>query len=143
MRMSFDLDEFLPYQLSVAAAKISRSFAEIYRAEAGLTIPEWRVMAHLHRSGPVSVRDITARVHLDKSIVSRAASKLEGGGLISSQPHETDRRLVVLELTPEGKALMRRLGRIADDFQARLLRDLGPDAAPLQSALRRIIDGVP
>ncbi|MGR3199175.1 MAG: MarR family transcriptional regulator, partial [Paracoccus sp. (in: a-proteobacteria)] len=74
--MSFDLDGFLPYQLSVAATKISRRFAALYRAEAGLTIPEWRVLAHLDRSGRVSVRDITARVHLDKSMVSRAATRL-------------------------------------------------------------------
>ena len=68
-RMSFDLDTFLPYRLSVAANQVSRRFAARYAAEAGLSIPEWRVLAHLSRSGAVSVRDITARVNLDKSIV--------------------------------------------------------------------------
>ena len=138
--MSFDLDGFLPYRLSVAASRISRRFAALYAAEAGLSIPEWRVLAHLDRSGAVSVRDITARVYLDKSIVSRAAARLEETGLLRKSGHDTDRRLVTLELTPEGRALMRRLGRIASAFQAELITELGPEADALDRALTRLID---
>ena len=137
--MSFDLDGFLPYRLSVAASRISRRFAALYGAEAGLSIPEWRVLAHLDRSGAVSVRDINARVHLDKSIVSRAASRLEEAGLLRKSGHDTDRRLVTLELTAEGRALMRRLGRIATAFQAELIAELGPEAEALDRALTRLI----
>ena len=50
--MSFDLDGFLPYRLSVAASRISRRFAALYGAEAGLSIPEWRVVV----SVPVRAR---------------------------------------------------------------------------------------
>jgi len=138
--MSFDLDGFLPYQFNVAANKISRRFSALYRAEAGLTIPEWRVLAHLGRSGPVSVRDITGRVHLDKSMVSRAATRLEKKGVVSISTHEKDRRLVVLELTDEGRALMKRLGRIAEAFQTQLNEELGDDAVALQRALLRVIN---
>ena len=137
--MSFDLDGFLPYRLSVAASRISRRFAALYGAEAGLSSPEWRVLAHLDRSGAVSVRDINARVHLDKSIVSRAASRLEEAGLLCKSGHDTDRRLVTLELTAEGRALMRRLGRIATAFQAELIAELGPEAGALDRALTRLI----
>ena len=137
--MAFELDGFLPYRLSVAAAQVSRRFAALYGAEAGLSIPEWRVLAHLDRSGAVSVRDINARVHLDKSIVSRAASRLEAAGLLRKSGHDTDRRLVTLELTAEGRALMRRLGRIATAFQAELIAELGPEAEALDRALTRLI----
>ena len=137
--MPFELDGFLPYRLSVAATQISRRFAALYGAEAGLSIPEWRVLAHLDRSGAVSVRDINARVHLDKSIVSRAASRLEAAGLLRKSGHDTDRRLVTLELTAEGRALMRRLGRIATAFQAELIAELGPEAEALDRALTRLI----
>ena len=137
--MAFELDGFLPYRLSVAAAQVSRRFAALYGAEAGLSIPEWRVLAHLDRSGAVSVRDINARVHLDKSIVSRAASRLEEAGLLCKSGHDTDRRLVTLELTAEGRALMRRLGRIATAFQAELIAELGPEAGALDRALTRLI----
>ena len=137
--MSFDLDGFLPYRLSVAASRISRRFAALYGAEAGLSIPEWRVLAHLDRSGAVSVRDITARVYLDKSIVSRAAARLEQAGLLCKSGHDADRRLVTLELTDQGRALMRRMGRIAGAFQADLLAELGPEADAFDRALTRLI----
>jgi DNA-binding MarR family transcriptional regulator len=134
-RMSFDLNQFLPYRLSVAAAQVSRRFAARYAAEAGLTIPEWRVLAHLDGSGPVSVRDITARVNLDKSVVSRAATRLEAAGFLCRSGHGGDQRLVALELTPSGKALMQRLGRIAETYQAELLAELGDDALVFRRAL--------
>ncbi|SDE82911.1 MarR family winged helix-turn-helix transcriptional regulator [Salipiger thiooxidans] len=137
--MTFQLDDFLPYRLSVAASQVSRRFAARYGAEAGLTIPEWRVLAHLNHSGQVSVRDIHARVNLDKSMVSRAAARLEGAGYLRKSGHETDRRLVVLELTPEGRALMERLGRIAEAFQAELMAELGEGASVLEEALTRLI----
>ena len=139
--MSFQLDEFLPYRLSVAAAQISRRFAARYAQEAGLTIPEWRVLAHLDHSGAVSVRDIHARVNLDKSMVSRAATRLEQAGLLRKDGHRTDRRLIVLELTDEGRDLMLRLGRIATQFQDELLAELGNDGPALRRALAQLSDG--
>lgn len=134
----FQLDDFLPYRLSVAATRISRRFAARYAAEAGLTMPEWRVMAHLSQSGAVSVRDIHARVNLDKSMVSRAASRLGDAGLLSKADHKNDRRLIVLELTPAGRALMERLGRSAQRFQVDLIAELGDDAAALDRILHRL-----
>ena len=77
--MNFDLSAFLPYQLAVVASRVSKGFAERYRAEFGLTIPEWRVLAHMAQFDAVSVREIQARVDMDKSKVSRAAARLEEG----------------------------------------------------------------
>lgn len=140
--MAFELESFLPYRLAVAASQVSRRFAALYEAEAGLTIPEWRVLAHLAQSGPVagpvSVRDINARVNLDKSVVSRAASRLEQAGLLRKSVDETDQRLIVLELTDQGRSLMQRLGRIAENFQAELMQDLGEDGPRLAPLLDRL-----
>lgn len=139
--MAFELDHFLPYRLAVAAHRVSRRFAERYAAEAGLSVPEWRVLAHLGHSGAVSVRDITERVHLDKSVVSRAASRLEEAGLVAKSGHGGDRRLIVLVLTPGGEALMARLAVIADTYQAELRDQLGADAQAVERGLARLIAG--
>lgn len=135
---TFDLDRFLPYRLSVAAAQVSRRFEALYGELTGLTVAEWRVLAHLARSGAVSVRDIQAQVNLHKSVVSRAASRLEGAGLVRKSGHGQDRRLVALELTNQGQALMDRLAVVAQDFQARLMAELGEDAPAFLSALDRL-----
>lgn len=137
---SFDLDTFLPYRLSRAAARVSRRFEALYAEETGLSVSEWRVLAHLLQAGPVSVRDIHVRVDLEKSRVSRAASRLEAAGLVAKLDNPDDGRLVALSLTEEGRKLMKRLGRIADDFQSALLRELGPEADGLQAGLDRLIE---
>lgn len=137
--MAFELDDFLPYRLAVAASHVSRRFAALYEAEAGLTIAEWRVLAHLANSGPVSVRDINARVNLDKSVVSRAATRLEQAGYLRKSGHDSDHRLVALELTDSGRALMARLGDIAERFQHELMQELAGDAPALRRALERLI----
>lgn len=136
--MSFDLAEFLPYQLAVTAARVSRDFAEIYRREFGLTIPEWRVLAHLAQSEAVSVREIHLRVDMDKSKVSRAAARLENAGLIEKRENQADRRLLDMRLTPAGRALIARIVPLADAYQARLSAVLGGDFDPFRHSLTRL-----
>jgi DNA-binding MarR family transcriptional regulator len=131
----FDLGRFLPYRLSAAAARVSRAFAEHYREEFGISIAEWRVLVHLHHAGPVSVRDIEARTEMEKSKVSRAASRLEAAGHVAKAINDADRRLVELTLTPKGRALVARLLPVAMRFQDEMKARLGPHAGPLDAAL--------
>lgn len=135
----FDLTQFLPYQLAAAAERVSRDFAVTYRREFGISIPEWRVLAHLSQAGEVSVREIEARVAMEKSKVSRAASRLETAGYVAKRVNADDRRLVVLSLTGGGQALMARLVPMALAYQGALLATLGPEAAAFSKALAVIL----
>jgi DNA-binding MarR family transcriptional regulator len=138
--MSFDLSAFLPYQIAVASSRISRAFAERYRAEFGLTIPEWRVLAHLAQSDAVSVREIQARVDMDKSKVSRAAARLESAGLIEKRENPEDRRLLDMRLTVKGRDLIARIVPIADAYQAELLATLGDLSPAFRAALQKLYE---
>ena len=138
--MSFDLSAFLPYQLAVASSRISKGFSELYRTEFGLTIPEWRVLAHLAQSDQVSVREIQARVDMDKSKVSRAAARLEGQGLIEKRENLDDRRLLDMRLTAKGRDLIARIVPIADAYQAQILGQIGADAPLFRIALLRLLE---
>lgn len=138
--MSFDLTAFLPYQLAVASSRISREFAERYKAEFGLTIPEWRVLAHLAQSDAVSVREIHARVDMDKSKVSRAAARLETAGLIEKRENAEDRRLLDMRLTAKGRDLIARIVPIADTYQAELVMQIGPHAPAFRAALQTLFE---
>lgn len=137
--MSFDLTEFLPYQLAAAAERVSREFSEVYRREFGISVPEWRVLAHLNQAGEVSVRDIENRVAMEKSKVSRAATRLEAAGYVEKRVNPGDRRLLVLSLTDQGEALMKRLIPLALDFQSALIGSLGDDAPGLARALQSLL----
>ena len=139
--MTFDLSAFLPYQLAVAASRVSKGFADRYRAEFGLTIPEWRVLAHLAQSEQVSVREIHAQVDMDKSKVSRAAARLEAQGLIEKRENPEDRRLLDMRLTAKGRELIARIVPIADAYQAQVLAQMGPEAPAFRAGLLRLLEG--
>ena len=138
--MSFDLSAFLPYQLAVASSRISRAFSERYQREFGLTIPEWRVLAHLAQSDAVSVREIHERVDMDKSKVSRAAARLESAGLIEKRENADDRRLLDMRLTPKGRELIARIMPIADAYQAEIIAQLGPLALAFRAGLLTLFE---
>lgn len=138
--MSFDLSAFLPYQLAVVSSRISREFAERYRAEFGLSIPEWRVLAHLAQSDAVSVREIHERVDMDKSKVSRAAARLEAAGLIEKRENAGDRRLLDMRLTPAGRDLIARIVPIADAYQAEIIAQLGRLGPDFRSGLQTLFE---
>ena len=135
----FALDDFLPYQLAVLSSHISREFSEIYAENFGLTVPEWRVIVHLHNAGPVSVREIQARVDMDKSKVSRAATRLEKSGLITKETNTDDRRLLKLALTSKGHALMKQIIPLANDFEAKLTTRLGADNETFRALISKFV----
>lgn len=139
----FDLDRFLPYRMTVAAERLSARFARDYRQRHGLSVPEWRVLVHLAHSGDVSVRDIEARVAMEKSKVSRAASRLESCGYITKTRHSGDKRLIRLALTEKGRGLMADLLPRAIAYQERIEAELGPLYDALDAAVAHLVNGGP
>ncbi len=140
MTNSFELDGFLPYRIAVLAGRLSREFSRFYQERFGLSRAEWRVMAHLSQEAEVSVREIHARVDMDKSKVSRAATRLEEAGIITKKISDRDRRLVVLALTDTGTRMMAELTQAAQDYQAEVMARLGPEAAAFLNGIDALMD---
>lgn len=138
----FDLDTFLPYQLAVLAQRVSTGFARHYKEAYGISVAEWRVVAHLSRGGVVSVREIHERVDMDKPKVSRAASRLEEAGYITKVVNQKDRRLVELALTEKGHAMVADLTPVARAYERELIEKLGGDDAPFRAMVRQLLDGL-
>lgn len=126
---SFKLDEFVPYLVNVLGSRLSTELGAEYGDRFGISISEWRVMAHLSQHERVSVREIYRRVEMDKVKVSRAAARLEAAGLISKEPGPEDRRLVALSLTTKGYQVFSEVAELALSFEQRYLEKLGPDQA--------------
>lgn len=124
----FNLDEFLPYQLAELSRRVSARFSQAYRERYGISVAEWRVVAHLSQQTAVSVREIHKRVGMDKPKVSRAATRLEAAGYLRKVVNPVDRRLVELSLTAKGREMIDTLAPIAADYQAELLAVLGDEA---------------
>jgi DNA-binding MarR family transcriptional regulator len=121
---ALDLDAFMPYLVNVLASRFSAELAMVYQARFGISIPEWRVIAHLAQNRKVSVREIYARVAMDKSKVSRAAARLEGAGIVEKKTGAADRRLVELQLTRKGRRLYGEIEPLALAYERESLSPL-------------------
>jgi DNA-binding MarR family transcriptional regulator len=135
-----NLDHFLPYQLNVLASRVSNELAQVYADRFGLSIAEWRVIAHLAHNREVSVRDIQRRVDMDKSKVSRAAAHLEETGLIKKRVNAQDRRLIKLALTPKGEKIFEQIVPLALDYETQFLSTLTrAEAASFRTMIERLL----
>ncbi len=128
---ALQLDHYLPYLLNVLAHQVSRNLAQVYEAQFDLSIPEWRLMAHLAESDRISVREVFQHVDMDKAKISRASARLEARGLMEKRPSTNDRRLVEMRLTDSGRALFEDIKPLALEYEAQFLERLDPEERAL------------
>ncbi|NHC45550.1 MarR family winged helix-turn-helix transcriptional regulator [Motilibacter aurantiacus] len=87
--------------------------------------------------------DITRALHTSTTRTTRLLDEAEAGGLVERRPHPSDRRALLVVLTPAGLAEARRLGRVALDSTQRHVHDRlsAEEVAQLEGLLRRLRDG--
>jgi DNA-binding MarR family transcriptional regulator len=101
----FQLEEFLPYRLAVAAESVSRLIARHHLVRSGLGMPEWRLLAAVGRFGVLSPTEAGDRTAMDKVKVSRAAASLVARGLLRQSQDPNDGRGRLLRLTRKGSGV--------------------------------------
>lgn len=131
-----NLDNFLPYRLSIASNALSGRIAAEYQSRFGLKIPEWRLMAILGEGQPRTQRELVEATRMDKVTVNRAAKALADRRLIARQAHEADGRSHHLELTETGRSLYDAIVPAALASEARLESTI---SAEERSALLEIL----
>jgi DNA-binding MarR family transcriptional regulator len=94
----------------------------------GVTYPQYLVLLVLWEQDQVSVSQIGARLLLDSATLTPLLKRLEALGLIARQRARHDERVVVVSLTPAGRALRAR----AAGVPAEVLAASGCTAAELR-----------
>lgn len=136
---TFDLEEFLPYRLSVITNRVSRLFSKQYSARFGLTIPEWRVLAVIGRFGTSSPSTVGEWSAMDKVKVSRAAASLVAKGLLQQSQDPNDGRGRLLRMTRKGATVHGGVVPLARAIEATLAEGLSrTEWAALNKALLKL-----
>lgn len=76
-----------------------------YGSIMGITGPQYTILisiAHLNRSGDVSVSSVAEHLHLSGSFVTNEIGKLIRLGLVEKTQDDNDRRRVMLSVSPKG-----------------------------------------
>jgi DNA-binding MarR family transcriptional regulator len=116
-----ELEQFLPYRLSVLTNVVSGAIAATYQRRFGLGIPEWRVIAVLARHPGLSAAEVATCTRMDAVAVSRAVTRLARAGRLRRSVSPEDRRRSVLRLSPAGQSVYRRIAPLALDYERDLL----------------------
>jgi DNA-binding MarR family transcriptional regulator len=118
------LRDFLPYRIAVLARGISVSLGRKYQRDLSITIPEWRLIAHLAEVGTCSSGEICARTAMDKAKVNRAVMRLVAAGLVLAGTSSRDRRVNALRLTARGQRVYEQIVPMALDHERSLVEPL-------------------
>ncbi len=141
--MQSRLAEFLPYRMAITSSAVSGAIANEYRAQFGLKISEWRVMAVLGDAGALTQRDLVGATQMDKVAVNRACKVLEDRGLLQRSPNVADGRSHHLELTAQGCEIHARIWPQAQEIYEDIFAVLTPrEVERLRGLLDKLLGAV-
>jgi DNA-binding MarR family transcriptional regulator len=132
---TLELENFLPYRLSVLAQLVSESLHDLYAGPFGLTVTQWRVMAALGRFAPLTASEVGVRIVMDKVAISRAVAGLMKRRLVERATDKADRRRASLRLSAKGRAMHAQIVPLALDYEARLNETLSEEERKLFGSL--------
>ena len=98
----------------------------------GIGLTDFAVLEVLLHKGPLSMCEIAGKVLLANASTTSAVDRLARRGLVRRSADRQDRRVRVVDLTAEGRALARRLFTLHE-------RDINTLVADLSSAERETI----
>src|SRR5712691_1588628 len=126
--------------LAQVAKVVSRAFDDAL-AQAGGSLPIWLVLISLKSGQAASQRQLAATVGIQGATLTHHLNAMETAGLVTRRRDPANRRIHVVELTPEGDALFFRLRDAAMAFDQRLRSGLAErDLDQIEDLLTRLRD---
>ncbi|HCL85412.1 MarR family transcriptional regulator [Pulveribacter sp.] len=102
----------------------------------GLTDAQWKPLLRLLSADSATATALARECHIDSGGLTRLLDRLQAKGLVRRQRAPHDRRVVLVALTDEGRAIASQLPELLVQVQAQLLH--GFDEAE-QQALRGLL----
>jgi DNA-binding MarR family transcriptional regulator len=136
---SFVLDNQIGHLLRRAHQRASAALMTVL-AEHQLTPTQFFAMARLWERGELSQNRLGRLSAMDPATIQGVVRRLGQRGYVERRPDPTDRRRMVLQLTPSGWSLVSGLLGQIDAVSGRMLAPLTPDERDqLRDLLRKIV----
>lgn len=134
------IQDYLPALLAQASELISSEFHAVARAH-GYSVSEWRVLASLADGKPLSIGQLAQATITKQPTLTRLLDRMEARGQVRRIPHDSDRRVTLIQMTPEGVRTIDALMRRAREHEKRVLEPFGlARADELKDVLRQLIE---
>ncbi len=134
------LQNRLGYVLRHAQLWIFQDFVRTM-AEHDVRPGQFSVLTVIGANPGIAQRDVARALGIERARLVLVLDELERRGLAGRAPSPTDRRSRTLFLTEKGEHLLRRLGTLADEHEARVVDRVGADGkAELLRILASFVD---
>jgi MarR family transcriptional regulator, transcriptional regulator for hemolysin len=108
-----DPNQNIGFFLNDVARLLRRNFNR--RAQAmGLSLAQWRALAHLSREEGVNQVTLAESLEVQPITLTRLLDHLQEAGLVARRPDPGDRRALRLYLTPKAQPLIARMRSLAE-----------------------------
>jgi DNA-binding MarR family transcriptional regulator len=111
MDEALKLDNQLCFPLYAASKEITRMYNPLLEP-LNLTYTQYIVMLVLWENAPLSVKQLGAKLFLDSGTLTPVLKKLEKKGYLERHRDTKDERVLVVNLTNEGKKLQETAGKV-------------------------------
>lgn len=131
----------LENQVCFALSLASRSVIAAYRPvlePLGLTHPQYLVMLTLWEHEPLSIKELSALLHLDPGTLSPLVKRIETLGYVQRSRSTADERILQISLTEEGRAARELAMKIPQEMMRRLDMDV-EELTALHRAMNKVI----
>lgn len=131
------IHDFLSFHLVRLASLAKGSVSREYLEPAGLTVPEWRLLAAVVNFSPIPFSDITQMTTMDKGQVSRTLRSAQLKGYVETEIVAADRRpadyaggsisRVLVRVTQAGRELYDKVMPVAQRYQVGVIELMNPE----------------
>jgi DNA-binding MarR family transcriptional regulator len=133
------LESLVTYKLTRVADTIVRAASQVYRSRYDLSITDLRILATIGAHSPLTANEVSRLTRIDKAWVSRSLASMAERGLVVRGGHAEDSRIILLALTPKGRALVRRMVPFAAARHEQLLAKI---SRPNRVLLNELLDNL-
>ncbi|MFI8413294.1 MarR family winged helix-turn-helix transcriptional regulator [Paeniglutamicibacter gangotriensis] len=131
----------LENQVCFALSLASRSVIAAYRPvlePLGLTHPQYLVMLTLWEHEPLSIKELSALLHLDPGTLSPLVKRIEALGYVQRSRSTADERILQISLTEAGRAARELALKVPQEMMRRLDMDV-EELTALHRAMNKVI----
>lgn len=131
-------DEELATRLRVAVTRLNRRLRQ--QSLAGLSPAQASALGTVNRLASLTLGELAAAEQVQPPTATRLVTSLENAGLVTREADSTDRRVVRIRITPEGRRTLQRIRTLKNAYLTRRLAALDPAEQELAEALTRLLE---
>jgi DNA-binding MarR family transcriptional regulator len=105
---AFKLEDHLFFYFTQILARRTRAINACLRPY-GLDYSRWRVLAVLQEHSGATMGELADLTSVDRTTLTRTLGRMEEARLVARQERESDRRSLVISLTPRGRRMFARI----------------------------------